>query len=38
VLFYMERSVGHGAGVGLGDVIDQYVRMYTFIETELGLR
>jgi prolyl oligopeptidase len=38
VLFYMDRSVGHGAGAGLADIVEQYVRMYTFIETELGMR
>jgi prolyl oligopeptidase len=38
VLFYMDRAVGHGAGAGLTDIVEQYVRMYTFIETELGKR
>jgi prolyl oligopeptidase PreP (S9A serine peptidase family) len=34
----MDRDVGHGAGSGLADIIDKYARMYTFIETELGMR
>jgi prolyl oligopeptidase len=38
VLFYMDRSVGHGAGTGLSDIVRQYVRLYTFVETELGMR
>lgn len=38
ILFYLERSVGHGAGTGRSDLVRQYVRNYTFLETELGLR
>jgi prolyl oligopeptidase len=37
ILFYMDRSTGHGAGTGRTDIISKYVRMYTFIETELGV-
>jgi prolyl oligopeptidase len=38
VYFYMERQVGHGAGTRLSDTVRRYVRMYTFIESQLGLR
>lgn len=31
VLFYMDRAVGHGAGTGRSDTIDQTVRMYAFL-------
>jgi prolyl oligopeptidase len=31
VLFFMDRSVGHGAGTGRSDAIDQTVRMYAFL-------
>ncbi len=38
ILFHLERSVGHGAGTGRSDMVREYVRNYTFLETELGLR
>jgi prolyl oligopeptidase len=31
VLFYMDRSVGHGAGTSRSDTIDQMARMYAFL-------
>lgn len=31
ILFYMDRSVGHGAGTGRSDTIDQMARMYAFL-------
>jgi prolyl oligopeptidase len=37
ILFYMLREQGHGAGTGMSDTVRQYVRYYTFIETELGV-
>ncbi|MCB9506724.1 MAG: S9 family peptidase [Myxococcales bacterium] len=37
VLFYMEHAQGHGAGTALDDLVRDYVRRYTFIETELGV-
>jgi prolyl oligopeptidase len=37
VLFYMSRDAGHGAGSGVSDIVDRYVRYYTVIETELGV-
>jgi len=36
ILFLMRREMGHGAGSGVSDLVDQYVKYYTFIETELG--
>ncbi|MBN1774229.1 MAG: S9 family peptidase [Deltaproteobacteria bacterium] len=36
ILFHLERSVGHGAGTGRSDTVREYVRKYTFFETELG--
>lgn len=36
ILFYMERQVGHGAGTRLSDLVDRYVRMYSFFEHELA--
>ena len=38
LLFYMSRDEGHGAGSDRSDVVDRYIRYYTFIETELGVR
>jgi prolyl oligopeptidase len=38
ILFYLDRSVGHGAGTGLADAVAERVRMYDFLETELGMR
>ena len=38
ILFYMSREEGHGAGSGRSDIVDRYIRYYTFIETELGVR
>jgi prolyl oligopeptidase len=35
VLFFMDRSVGHGAGTGLSDTVDQMVRMYAFLTWRL---
>jgi prolyl oligopeptidase len=37
VLFYMSRTTGHGAGTGQTDLVREFVRMYTFLETELGM-
>jgi len=37
VLFYMDRSVGHGAGTGRQDTIDQAVRLYAFLDRTVGL-
>ncbi|MDI7268521.1 MAG: prolyl oligopeptidase family serine peptidase, partial [Myxococcota bacterium] len=37
ILFYMDRSVGHGAGTGLSDAIRERARMYAFLEAELGM-
>jgi prolyl oligopeptidase len=37
VLFYMDRSVGHGAGTGRTDTVDQTVRLYAFLARALGL-
>lgn len=31
VLFYMDRAVGHGAGTGRSDTVDQTLRMYSFL-------
>ena len=33
----MKRDAGHGAGTGLSEIIAEYVRVYTFVETELGV-
>lgn len=38
LLFYMSRDEGHGVGSGRSDVVERYIRYYTFIETELGVR
>ncbi len=37
ILFLLNRAQGHGAGRGLSDTVDEYVRTYTFVETELGV-
>jgi len=37
IFFYMVRSVGHGAGTRLSDLVERYVRQYAFLEHELGL-
>lgn len=37
IVFYMSRDEGHGAGSGRTDIVDRYVRYYTFIETELDV-
>jgi len=37
ILFYMVREVGHGAGTRRTDLVDRYVRHFTFLEHELGL-
>ncbi len=36
ILFYMVRSVGHGAGTRLSDTVARYTRMYSFFEHELA--
>lgn len=38
IYFYMVRQVGHGAGTRRSDIADKYARMYTFIESQLGMR
>jgi prolyl oligopeptidase len=35
ILFYMDRSVGHGAGTGRSDTIDQMALMYAFLVSRL---
>jgi prolyl oligopeptidase len=37
ILFYMERSVGHGAGTRRSDLVERYVRQYAFLEHALGM-
>ncbi len=37
ILFYMVRSVGHGAGTRRSDLVQRYVRQYAFLEHVLGL-
>ena len=37
IYFYMERSVGHGAGTSRSDLVKRYARMYGFLEHELGV-
>lgn len=37
IYFYMERSVGHGAGTSRSDLVRRYARMYGFLEHELGV-
>jgi len=37
IYFYMRRAMGHGAGSRLSDLVDQYERMYGFLERELGV-
>lgn len=36
VLFFMDRAVGHGAGTGRSDTIDQTVRLYAFLTWRLS--
>lgn len=38
IYFWMSREQGHGAGTRLSDTVQQYARMYTFFERELGMR
>ena len=37
VYFYMERNVGHGAGMQRSDQVRSWVRMFTFVEDRLGV-
>jgi prolyl oligopeptidase len=37
IYFYMERNVGHGAGMQRSDQVRSWVRMFTFVEDRLGL-
>jgi prolyl oligopeptidase len=34
--FYMDRSVGHGAGTGRSDLIEQTIRLYAFLAWQMG--
>lgn len=36
IYFFMERRVGHGAGTRRSDLVERYIRMYTFFEAALG--
>jgi prolyl oligopeptidase len=36
VLFYMDRSVGHGAGTGRSDLVEQAIRLHAFLTWRLG--
>lgn len=38
VYFYMDRAVGHGAGTGRSDLIEQTIRLYAFLDWRLGRR
>ncbi|MCC7537734.1 MAG: S9 family peptidase, partial [Deltaproteobacteria bacterium] len=37
IYFFREENVGHGAGTQRTDLIRRYVRMYTFLEDQLGM-
>lgn len=37
VYFFMERNVGHGAGMQRSDQVRSWVRMFTFVEDRLGM-
>jgi prolyl oligopeptidase len=37
IYFYMERSVGHGRGTALADLVRRYARQYAFLSQALGL-
>ncbi len=37
IYFYMERSIGHGRGTGLPDLVRRYARQYAFLTQALGL-
>ncbi len=37
IYFYMERNVGHGAGMQRSDQVSAWSRMFTFIEDQLGM-
>ena len=37
ILFFMDHAVGHGAGTGRSDLVDQTVRLYAFLDWSLGL-
>ncbi len=37
IYFYMERNVGHGAGMQRSDQVRSWVRMFTFLEDQLGM-
>jgi prolyl oligopeptidase len=37
IYFYMERDVGHGAGMQRSDQLRAWTRMFTFLEDQLGL-
>ncbi|MBX3268759.1 MAG: S9 family peptidase [Sandaracinaceae bacterium] len=36
IYFHMDRQVGHGAGTRRSDLVQRYVRMYTFLERFVG--
>ncbi len=36
VLFYREENVGHGVGTSRSDLVKRYVRMYSFLESQLA--
>ena len=36
VYFFMDRHVGHGAGTRRSDIVQRYVRLYTFLEHHVG--
>jgi prolyl oligopeptidase len=37
VLFYVERAVGHGRGIGIADLVRRYARQYAFLQHALGM-
>jgi prolyl oligopeptidase len=37
IYFYMERSMGHGHGTGLADLVRREARRYAFLSAALGL-
>jgi prolyl oligopeptidase len=37
IYFHMERQVGHGAGTPVSEIIQRYVRQYTFLMDQLGM-
>ncbi|MFW5926313.1 MAG: prolyl oligopeptidase family serine peptidase [Myxococcota bacterium] len=38
VLYYQQEALGHGAGTGRSDLVDQYTRMYAFFDRVLDRR